>query len=129
MPKWWVLHGNQFQCVLVIKQTTYGLLEIQRKKIKQQSTGKMMNEINEMLRGIFWKSSLAPGLCKYLCNLLWSLSKTLEYLVVILQDAGKHICSHFISFGEVCLQALLIHLTLKLCDDRSWFKEADSAQM
>ncbi len=89
-----------------------------------------MNEINEMLHEMFWKSSQAPGLWKYLCNILWSLSKTLEYLVVILQvDVGKHICCHFISFGEVYLQAILIHLTLKLCDDGSWFNEADTAQM
>jgi len=73
---------------------------------------------------------LLEVLSKYLCYNLWCLSKTLKYLAVILQvDVLEHICSHFISFGEVYLQAFLIHLTLKLCDDRSWFNQADTAQM
>lgn len=62
-----------------------------------------------------------------LCYVLRALSECFEDLLVVLQvDVGEHVRSHFVSFAEVSLQALVIDFTLKLCYHWPGLYEADT---
>lgn len=62
-----------------------------------------------------------------LCYVLRGLSECFEDLLVVLQvDVGEHVRSHFVSFAEISLQALVIDFTLKLCYHRPGLYQADT---
>lgn len=65
----------------------------------------------------------------YLGYILCSLPQGFKDLFVVLQvDVYEHVSSHFVSFAEVSLQALLIDLTLKLCYHWTWLYQADTEE-
>ncbi len=63
----------------------------------------------------------------YLRYILSSLPEGFKDLFVVLQvDVGEHVSSHWVSFAEISLQALIIDFTLKLCYHWTWLYQADA---
>lgn len=65
----------------------------------------------------------------YLCYILSCLPQGFEDLLVVLQvDVCEHVSSHFVSFAQISLQALIVDFTLKLCYDWPRLNQADTEE-
>lgn len=65
----------------------------------------------------------------YLCYILSTLPEGFKDLFVVLQvDVREHVSSHFVSFTEISLQALIVDFTLKLCYHWPGLNQADTEE-